>query len=168
MAPAEKCKFSNDNCNMNIEYLFFPTKLKFIFFHVDKCQVDSCLENSTFLAGEQKTAADILLFHGLVQNIVLMVQVSKFSIQDPQCCVETGFSRKGALHSLKQVRSYVSLDMRASIATCVCCKIKLIRNSHSELLQIIVCHFRWFRALQQDPKLRRGKNLVTFSKTRLY
>ena len=76
---------------------------KLIFFHVDKCQVDSCLENSTFLAGEQKTAADILLFHGSVENIVQIV--SKFSIQDPQCCVETGFSGEGALHSLEQVRT---------------------------------------------------------------
>ena len=34
------------------------------------------------------------------------------------------------------------------------------------VLYFLLC--RWFRALQQDPKLRRGKKLVTFSKTRLY
>ena len=36
--------------------------------------------------------------------------VSNFSIQDPQCCVETGFSREGALHSLEQVRYFPILS----------------------------------------------------------
>jgi len=73
--------------------------------------VDSCLENSTFLAGEQKTAADILLFHGIHSA------VSKLDFQEKERCIHLS---------------------------------------------------RWFRALQQDPKLRRGKKLVTFSRTRLY
>merc|ERR1712083_140897 len=74
-------------------------------------QVDSSLENSTYLAGEQKTAADILLFHGIHSA------VSKLDFQEKERCIHLS---------------------------------------------------GWFRALQQDPKLRRGKNLVTFSRTRLY
>jgi len=73
--------------------------------------VDSCLENSTFLAGEQKTAADILLFHGIHGA------VSKLDYQEKERCIHLS---------------------------------------------------RWFRSLQQDPKLRRGKNIVAFSRTRLY
>ena len=46
---------------------------------------------------------------------------------------------------------------RSESSVCIC----LVSNHHSN-------HTRWFRNLQQNAKLRRGKPLVAFSRTKLY
>ena len=79
--------------------------------------MDSCLENSTFLAGEQKTAADILLFHGSVHesvsktlNCVSMTDF-KWMFQNSWCCVETGLPREREVHSPEQVNHEKNCDL---------------------------------------------------------
>ena len=67
------------------------------------------MENSTFLAGEQKTAADILLFHGSVHESVSKTlncgSTNRFEymFQNPRCCVKTGLPREREVHSPEQV-----------------------------------------------------------------
>jgi len=69
------------------------------------------LSNKSFLAGENLTAADVLLFHGI--------------------------------HGVFSEMTYQEKD-------------KFVHLS------------RWFRNIQQDPKLRRGKPVVAFSRSKLY
>eukprot|EP00092_Neocalanus_flemingeri_P010045 GFUD01010826.1.p1 GENE.GFUD01010826.1~~GFUD01010826.1.p1 ORF type:complete len:165 (-),score=40.01 GFUD01010826.1:136-630(-) len=69
------------------------------------------LSNKSFLGGENLTAADVLLFHGIHEVF------SEMTFQD---------------------------------------KDKFVHLS------------RWFRNVQQDPKLRRGKPVVAFSRSKLY
>ena len=104
MATLEKCK-RQDMMTTNAFYCFARrskiTQLEY--------KVDSCLENSTFLAGEQKTAADILLFHGSVHESISETlncgSTTDFEcmFQNSWCCVETGLPREREVHSPEQV-----------------------------------------------------------------
>ena len=74
------------------------------------------MENSTFLAGEQKTAADILLFHGSVHESISETlycgSTTDFEcmFQNSWCCVKTGLPREREVYSLEQVNHEKNCD----------------------------------------------------------
>ena len=93
----------------------------------------------------------------------------------PQCgCIEPADRKEKEVH-LRRVNDHLGRHSFLAGEALTAADVLLYHGLHGLVADMtfhdkdrLVHLSRWFRHLQQDAKLRRGKSLVTFSRSKLY